>query len=163
MTMGRALAVLLAALAAPAGALEPAAWPPPPAVQERMHELQAVMRDPAASPAERAAARAQLGALLKSPAGQQRGRMPDEKSARAPRAAIDPFPSVVRREAPPPVPQPGVAHLEVVVPPKPVAIPETGSVAVPAGRFAIDPRSGHVLHEVPGGYVDPTTGRFTPR
>lgn len=160
MTMGRALAVLLAALAAPAGALEQAAWPPPPAVQERMHELQAVMRDPAVSAAQRETARAELSALLKSPAGQQRGRTPDERKARA---AIEPFPSVVKREAGPSVPQPGVAHLEVLAPPKPVVIPETGSVALPSGRFAIDPRTGHVLHEVPGGYVDPATGRFTPR
>jgi hypothetical protein len=41
--------------------------------------------------------------------------------------------------------------------------PQTGSVAVPSGKFAVDPATGHVLHEVPGGYVDPRTGQFVPR
>jgi hypothetical protein len=27
----------------------------------------------------------------------------------------------------------------------------------------VDPRTGAVLHEIPGGYVDPRTGQVTPR
>jgi hypothetical protein len=56
-----------------------------------------------------------------------------------------------------------VAQVEVVVPPKPIVIPQTGAALTPSGKFAIDPRTGHVLHETPGGYVDPRTGRFSPR
>jgi hypothetical protein len=29
--------------------------------------------------------------------------------------------------------------------------------------MAVDPTTGHVLSEVPGGYVDPRTGQFIPR
>jgi len=39
----------------------------------------------------------------------------------------------------------------------------SGSAVTPANRFAIDPRTGAVLHEIPGGYVDPRTGQVTPR
>jgi hypothetical protein len=51
--------------------------------------------------------------------------------------------------------------------PAPRAIPpfidsRTGRVLVPEGRVAIDPATGGVLHAVPGGYVDPATGRFVP-
>jgi len=57
-----------------------------------------------------------------------------------------------------------VAHLEAAPPPKaPVVNPQSGSVVVPTGRFAVDPATGALLHEVPGGYVDPKTGRFLPR
>jgi hypothetical protein len=41
--------------------------------------------------------------------------------------------------------------------------PRTGAPALPSGRFAVDPTTGGVLHEVPGGYVDPRTGQFVPR
>jgi hypothetical protein len=34
---------------------------------------------------------------------------------------------------------------------------------VPSGKFAVDPTTGALLHEVPGGYVDPRTGQFIPR
>nr|HSN19026.1 hypothetical protein [Usitatibacter sp.] len=61
-------------------------------------------------------------------------------------------------------PAPGVAHVEVVTPPKaPSVNPQTGTVIAPSGRFAVDPATGNVLHEVPGGYVDPRTGQFIPR
>lgn len=161
-------ALALAALAAlPAAALESAQWPPPEGVGQRMRELQEVLRSPEASPAQREAAREELSGLLRSPAGQARGRTPDERPARAARAAIDPYPSVVRPAhvvpASPPVPASEVARVEVVVPPKPVIDPRTGSMVTPgAGGFAIDPKGG-VLHGIPGGYIDPRTGQVIPR
>ncbi len=154
---GLALAAMLAAAA------ETAQWPPPSAVEARMHELQGVLSSRESTSAEREAAREELSGLLKSPAGQARGRTPDEKPTRPARAAIDPFPSVVRPEISPPVtPAPPLAHVEVVVPPKPIVTP-SGAVASPSNRFAIDPRTGAVLHEIPGGYVDPRTGQVVPR
>jgi hypothetical protein len=39
----------------------------------------------------------------------------------------------------------------------------SGAVTMPTDRFAIDPRTGSVLHEIPGGFVDPRTGHVTPR
>jgi hypothetical protein len=164
----RRLAAVLALLALPALAAETAQWPPPAGEEARMRELQQAIIAPDATPAQREAARAELAGMLKSPAGRARGRTPDEKPVHPPRAAIDPFPSVVKPvniapTAAAPPPPGGVARVEVVIPPKPVVVPQTGSIAVPADRFAIDPRTGHVLHETPGGYVDPLTGRFTPR
>jgi hypothetical protein len=157
-----ALAVLVLAASA-ARAVDDTSWPPPGDVEARMHELQAAIRDPQSTMEQREAARAELANLLKSPAGQEQ-RTPGEKPvARPPRAAIDPFPSVVK--ALPPVdeavpPTPGVAHLEVLPPPMaPQVNPRPASPAVPAQDFAIDPVTGHVLHPVPGGYIDPRTGQ----
>src|SRR5689334_1139951 len=116
---------MLALAAGAATALETATWPPPEPVQERMHALQHVIIDPASSAAEREAAREELAGLLKSPAGQARGRTPGEKPERPARAAIIPFPSVVQSlppEKPPPVPPADVARVEVVQPPKPVIL-----------------------------------------
>jgi hypothetical protein len=158
-----AAALALALVAMPATALESAEWPPSPEVASRMKTLQEKLRDPDATAAQREAAREELAGLLKSPAGQARGRTADEKPARA---AIDPYPSVVR---PPPAPAPAppppedVAKLEVVEPPKPVVDPRTGTVLPRAGDFAIDPRTGAVLHSTPGGFIDPKTGQFIPR
>ena len=163
----RALAACMLALAASAAfALETAAWPPPGPVQERMHALQQVIIDPQSTAPERQAARDELANLLRSPAGQRPAG--EEKPARAPRAAIIPFPSVVQPLAPEKnlVPPSEVAHVEVIQPPKAVVIPGRGTAAVPtpapAPGFAIDPLTGHVLHGVPGGYVDPRTGQFVP-
>ena len=50
----------------------------------------------------------------------------------------------------------------VVEPPRPMVLP-SGAVVTPSNRFAIDPRTGAVLHEIPGGYIDPRTGQVTPR
>jgi len=166
MTMRAALA-LAAFTALPAAALETAQWPPPPETAQRMQELQHVIIDPASSGEERAAARHELSSLLRSPAGQSQA---DAKPARPARAAIDPFPSVVkpydRVPAPPalpPQPQEGVARIEVIEPPRPVIIPQTGQVAVPSGNFVIDPQ-GRVYHPLPGGgYIDPRTGTVVPR
>lgn len=163
--MGARAAAMGALLLAPlALALEAPRWPPPPEVLARMAGLQARMRDPGAAAAERDAARDELAALLKSPAGQAR-RTPGEK--RPARAAIDPFPGTVRpahvapRAAPP---ADGVAKLEVVEPPRPPIVdPRSGAVAAPSAGFAVDPRTGAVLHETPYGYVDPRTGRVVPR
>jgi hypothetical protein len=125
-----------------------------------MHELQAVLGSRDATPAQREAAREELANLLKSPAGQARGRTVDEKPARA---AIDPFPRIVKPAANPLVPMPGVAHVDVVSPPRPIAIPQAGAVAVPSAGIAINPRNGSVLQEIPGGYLDPRTGQVVPR
>ena len=159
----RALAIGVGiALAAPALAVESTQWPPPEGVGARMRELQQVITARDSTMAEREAAREELSGLLRSPAGQSR-RTPDEK--RPVRAAIEPFPSVVAPMTvlPAPPPSGGVATVEVIVPPKPVVNPHSGAAASPTGRFAIDPRTGNVLHESAGGYVDPRTGQFIPR
>jgi hypothetical protein len=157
-------AVVLAAL--PAAALDSPQWPPPAPVAQRMRDLQQAIIRRDSTLAEREAAREELASLLKSPAGQARGRTPGEKPSRPARAAIDPYPSVVApvNIAPAAPPPRGVAELEVVAPPKPIVIPQAGAVAAPAGNFAIDPRTGAVLHGAPGGpYVDPRTGQVVPR
>ncbi|MGZ5103903.1 MAG: hypothetical protein ACXWHB_06005, partial [Usitatibacter sp.] len=144
-------------------AAETAQWPPPTPVQERMHELQQVIGSRDATPAQREAAREELSGLLKSPAGQLRGATPDEKPVRPAHAPLDPLPAIVKPLAPSPaVPAPPVARVEVVPPARPVVLP-SGSAVLPSDRFAVDPRTGHVLHEIPGGYVDPRTGQVTPR
>jgi hypothetical protein len=128
-----------------------------------MRELQLILIDRDSTAPQREAAREELSSLLKSPAGQARGRTPGEKPARA---AIVPFPGVVK-PAPslvaPSLPAPGVAHVEVIEPPKRLVVPQTGAALVPTPRFAIDPRTGSVLHEIPGGYIDPRTGQVVPR
>ena len=166
MTVRALLACALACLGTHAAALETAQWPPPEGVAERMKALQETLRDPDASPAQREAAREELAALLKSPAGQARGRTRDEKPARA---AVAPLPPVAARprempKAPPP-PASEVAKLEVVQPAKPPVIdPRTGGTITPMNNgFALDVRTGSVLREVPGGYVDPKTGKFVPK
>ena len=162
MPFGRAALCLATAVTA-AAAADPAQWPPPTPVQERMHELQLLIGSREATPAQREAARAELSGLLKSPAGQARGPTPDEKPVRPAHAPLDPLPPIAkplpRAPANPAAP---VAHVDVVVPPKPLVLP-SGSVATPSERFAVDPRTGAVLHEIPGGYVDPRTGQITPR
>ena len=140
-----------------AAALDEPGWPPPPEVLGRMRDLQAKIGDPGSTKEERDAARSELSRLLKAPAA----------SDRPARAAIDPFPSVVKpiEERMPPLPAPPTARLEVIDPPRrPVINPYTGSVLQPsAPGFAIDPRTGGVLHETPSGYVDPRSGRFIPK
>lgn len=147
------------ALAAMLAAAEEAQWPPPASVEARMRELQGVLGARDSTAAQREAAREELANLLRSPAGQSRPHSADEKPARA---AIEPYPGVVRPAANPRASAPGVATMDVVVPPKPIIAP-SGAVAAPSGRFAIDPRTGMVLHEIPGGYVDPRTGQVVPR
>ena len=164
--IARALPWCVACIALSAAALETPQWPPPTRTVERMRVLQESIRNPESTPAQREAAREELSGLLKSPAGQARGRTADEKPARPARAAIDPFPAVVRPTEiatvrPPPAE--GVARLEVTAPPKPVVIPETGIVLTPGRPVTVDPRTGGVLHEIPGGYIDPRTGQVVPR
>ena len=161
--------LLLAGLATAtsAFALEDAQWPPPPETAQRMRELQRAIIDPSSTTQQRDAARRELSGLLKSPAGNGR---PTPQEKRPARAAIDPLPSVVkpweRVPAPPVLPAPpaeGVARVEVIEPPKPVIVPQTGRLAAPAGGVLIDSQ-GNVLHPIPGaGYVDPRTGQFVPR
>ena len=153
--------------AGPALALDTPQWPPLDAQASRIRELQAVIMARDSTAAQREAAREELASFLKSPAGQQRGRTPGEKPMRARAAVVDP----VHVEAVPvapaaPVPPSEVAHVEVVAPPKPIVIPRSGSVAAPttpSGNFAVDPRTGNVMHGTGAGYVDPRTGQFTPR
>jgi hypothetical protein len=154
--------LLLLAFAGIAGAVETTQWPPPRADEARMRELQQALSKRDSTPEQREAARKELGRMLMSPAA---GSVPSavEESRRPARAAIDPFPSIPAPPTPPRVPTPGVAELEVVSPPKPMVIPDTGSVATPSGRILVDPRTGSVLHETPTGYVDPRTGRLTPK
>jgi len=159
----RAAALALAFGPLTALAVETATWPPPPEVLGRMRDLQAKIADPASSKEERTDARRELERLMKSPAA------PDKPDAPRPaRAAIDPFPSVVKpaEDRMPPVPAQPTARLEVIPDPprKPVINPATGSVIQPsAPGVAVDPRTGNLLHETPAGYVDPRTGRFVPK
>ena len=149
-----------------ASALETPQWPPPEGVASRMRELQLVIIDRESTLAQREAAREELSGLLKSPAGQQRGRTADEKPARPARASLDPYPVVVApvNVAPAPPPASGVARIEITEPPRPAINPRTGvATTPPSGRFAIDPRTGAVLHEAGNGFVDPRTGQFVPR
>ncbi|HET7732074.1 MAG TPA: hypothetical protein VFK48_18775 [Usitatibacter sp.] len=167
---GRFAALAWALAASSAQALDSPQWPPPESEAARMRELQQAIVAPDSTPAQREAAREALGNLLKSPAGQVRGRTPDERPPRPARAAIDPLPSVItpsptapRLPATLPPASSEVARLEVVDPPRPAVNPRTGSAAAPTGRFAVDPRTGGVLHEAGNGYVDPRTGQFMPR
>jgi len=161
----RLACLCLAVAASSAAALETPAWPPSPDVESRMRELQLVIIDRESSAAQREAAREELASLLKSPAGQARGRTRDERPARPARAAIEPFPSVVQPapRAPASVPAPGIAQVEVIEPSKRPVFPPAGVTPLPSSRFAIDPRTGSVLHEVPGGYIDPRTGQIVGR
>lgn len=157
--IARATAAFLALLAGSAMAVDSTAWPPPSPVEARMHELQHIITNPQSTAEQRNAARAELVNLLKSPAGQAR----DTTNARPPRAAIQPFGPIVKPAVNPPVADVPVAHVDVVSPPKPIALPN-GSIAAPAGNgTAIDTHTGAVLREVPGGYIDPRTGKFTPQ
>jgi hypothetical protein len=156
-----AIVAALAIAAFAANAAETVQWPPPPEVLGQMRDLQSKIADPAASREERAAARRELEQMMKSPAGRDRP-TPEKKPARA---AIAPFPSVVKPiEGKLPSPPP-TARLEVTEPPRrPAVDPSTGSMTQPsAPGFAVDPRTGHVLQETPAGYVDPLTGRFVPK
>jgi hypothetical protein len=160
------VAIVAACAAGSAAALDEAQWPPPGDVAARMHELQHMIISPESTMAQREAAREELANLLRSPAGQGRGTGRDQGPQRPARAAIQPFPSVVKpaERVPTPVPAAEVAHVEIVEPPKPVTIvPSTGQAVRPTpNEFAIDSH-GRVLHPVPGGYLDPRTGVVTPR
>lgn len=161
--MRQRLALAVFALAAGIADGQEAPWPPPPGVEARMHELQGVLASRESTPGQREAAREELSGLLKSPAGQARGRTPDEHPTRPARAAIEPYPLLVKPAVSPPAgPAPPLARIDVVEPAKPM-ITRSGAVATPSSRFAIDPRTGAVLHEIAGGYVDPRTGQVTPR
>jgi len=159
-----AMALVLGSTAALA--VDSTQWPPPPEVLEHMKVLQARIADPGASKEERAAARAELERLMKSPAGADK-KTADE-ARRPARAAIEPFPSVMKPPTALPEkfgPPPPTAHVEVIDPPrKPVVDPQTGSLIQPtAPGVAVDPRTGHMLQETPGAYIDPRTGRIIPK
>jgi hypothetical protein len=161
--MPRVRAALCLSLAVTAAAAaDTAQWPPSTPVQERMHELQLLIESREATPEQREAARQELSRLLKSPAGQARGATPDEKPVRPARASLEPLGAIVKPLPRVPAnPAAPVARIDVIAPPKPLVLP-SGSVATPSERFAVDPRTGAVLHEIPGGYVDPRTGQVTP-
>jgi hypothetical protein len=160
----RALAILALA-ACPSLAVESPTWPPPEGVAIRMKALQAVLADRESTAAQRESAREELSSLLKSPAGQAKARAPGEKPVRPARAAVEPVATTIIPSPSNSVPVPGVAKLEVVDPPRPVIVDRrTGTSAVPnASGFTFDPRTGNVLHPVPGGGIDPRTGLITPR
>ena len=157
-----AIGLALAITAGASWAIETAEWPPPPEMLGHMRDLQAMIAAPGTSREERAAARQELERLMKSPAGRDK---PTSETKKPARAAIDPFPSVVKpSEAK--LPPPPTARVEVVTEPPPRGLtvnPSTGSVLRPSTGSAVDPRTGHLLHEVPGGYVDPRTGQFVPK
>jgi hypothetical protein len=158
-----AWAALLFVVALPVAATQATSWPPPDAVVSRMHELQGVISDPESSTSQREAARKELADLLKSPAGQAKGPTPDEKPVH-PRAAIQPFGQIVKPAPVVSVPVPGVATVDVVVPPRITIAPQTGRAIVPStGGTAVAPLTGHIQHETPYGYIDPRTGQFTPK
>jgi hypothetical protein len=69
----------------------------------------------------------------------------------------------VKPAANPPIAVPGVATVEVVIPPKISVSPRSGAPAIPSGPAAIDPRTGHILHDTGNGFVDPRTGQFIPK
>jgi hypothetical protein len=147
-----------------AAALDDTGWPPPPEVLGRMRDLQAKIADPNSTREERDAARSELSRLLKSPSASDK----PKDTPRPARAAIDPFPSVVKpiEDRMPKLPAPPTARLEVIPDPRrtPVVNPSTGGVIHPtAPGVAVDPRTGNLLHETPSGYVDPRSGRFTPK
>jgi len=158
----RIAALLFSSIALAALAVDSTKWPPPDAAAARMRELQLVIGNPESTAAQREAAREELSALLKSP--NAKGRTPDEKPVHAaPRAAIEPIGPIVKPAANPPVPVPGVASVDVTIPPRITVAPKSGTAVAPAGAAAIDPRTGHVLHDAGNGYVDPRTGQFTPK
>jgi hypothetical protein len=158
----RIAAFLLSSIALAALAVDSTRWPPKDAAAMRMRELQLVIGSPESTAAQREAAREELSALLKSP--NAKGRTPDEKPVHAaPRAAIEPIGPMVRPAVNPPVPMPGVATVDVTIPPRITIAPKTGTAVAPTGSAAIDPRTGHVLHETGNGYVDPRTGQFIPK
>lgn len=145
------IALLCAASAAFADSDAPAA--------DRMQELHRIMNDAGTSPEERRAAKAELLRLLRSDNAQVPAReMP-------PRAAIIPTPNaVIGTQRNPPVATVTVPPASSLVPAVGATLnPATGSVLTPSGRTAIDSRTGRIANEVPGGYLDPATGRFTPR
>ncbi len=126
--MLRRAAACLALAAAPVLALDTPQWPPPESVEARMRELQLVIIARESKPSQREAAREELVGLLKSPAGRLRD--PGTPQRPAARAAIDPYPSVVApvNIAPAPRPPGGVAHIEVIQPPKAYLDPRTGRI-----------------------------------
>ena len=158
----RVFALIAACAALGAGAVDSTRWPPQGDAAARLRERQAVISNPQSTAGQREAAREELSSLLKSP--NARGRTRDEKPVRAaPRAAIEPVAPMVKPAVNPSVPGPGVATVDVVIPPRITVAPATGTAVAPAGRGAVDPRTGHVLHDVGNGYVDPRTGQFTPK
>ena len=158
-----AVAMLAWAVASASWAVETTQWPPPAADEARMRALQQEIVKRDSTPGQRDAARKELARLLMSPAARDLPSAREEGLKRAPRAAIDPYPSVPAPAPAPRIPMPGVAELEVVPPPRPIVDARTGAVASPAPGFAIDPRTGAVLHETPAGYIDPRTGRLLPK
>ena len=63
----------------------------------------------------------------------------------------------------PPISTPPVAHVDVTQPPHTTVMPGGTTAAPSSGATAVNPRNGHVLTETPAGYIDPRTGRFTPK
>lgn len=149
---------LFALLTVTAAFSEGDASSPATAAAERMRELHLILYDTKASPEERRAAREELLRLLRS----NGAKVPPREMP--PRAAIIPTPNAVigtQRDAPAVTVAPSLAPTSPLA--SPTNNPGTGGMLVPSGRTAIDSRTGRVVNEVPGGYLDPATGRFTPK
>lgn len=159
--MIRALLFCSLLAAGSALAVDDTQWPPAGDAEARMRELQLVIGSRDSTPAQRDSAREELMRLLMSPGAGARGTPPEKRPARA---AIDVLPNAIVPVAPAAPPPGGVAHIEVTVPPKPVIIPNSGIAVAPTTQeFAIDPRTGRILHGAGSGFVDPRTGQFVPR
>ena len=156
---GRTARCFLAALALAghAVAAEPA-WPLEPAAQARIEELRRVIRDAAATAAQRQAAREELVRLLMSPsaAGKTVAPLP-------PRAAIDPAPPAKAPTPPQATPPPAITPVAPPVRATPPVPDGKGGTVMPQGKTAVDPRTGATLVDVGNGWVDPATGRFVPK
>jgi hypothetical protein len=159
------LATVLAVLALSCAAAE-VAWPPATEVQSRIAALRQTIGDSHATAASRDAARTELLRLLMNPATPAR----DAANPKPPRAAIEPLPPLVKPLGPIVAPAPSVPALaptaSPLAAPSKSAVPfpdNRGSVLVPSGRNAIDPRTGSVLIDAGNGFVDPATGRFVPK
>ncbi len=146
----------IALLAAGCGLAAAQGWPPSPQAQARIDALKRTLGDPAATAAERRAARDELARLLMHP---------DAKSApapMAPRAAVDPAAPL----APPAAAKLAAPGLTPVAPPERAPLPRPdgrGGTVVPAGKNAIDPKTGALLIDAGNGWIDPATGRFVPK
>jgi hypothetical protein len=154
--IGRAALLLALACAAPANGADPP-WPPTPDARARIEHLRRTLGDPAATAAERQAAREELVRLLMHPsrAGAPVAPMP-------PRAAIDP--SLPLKPATPALPATPV--ITPVAPPvrAPNPVPDgKGGTVAPTGKTAVDPKTGATLIDTGNGWLDPATGRFVPK
>jgi hypothetical protein len=157
--MNRLLA-MLAIASTGAGAAEPT-WPPAADAARRLQELRAVLISPASTPAERQAAREEMMKMIVNEGAAARpAPMPPRAAVESPRSVFEGRPDLAK-------PVPPTPAVSTVAPPAPAAAPvvnpASGATLLPQGRSAVDPATGRIYHEVPGGYLDPLTGQFVPK